>query len=83
MSRNIYDLSHQGAMDSTALKSLRATLGWSQTRLAEELGVARNTVTRWEMGLNPIPPMAQRLINLLATQWPTAKPRKPKKLANH
>lgn len=53
-------------MTPSKLKSLRAALGWSQTRLAEALGVQRNTVTRWEMGLNPIPPMAQRLLNTLA-----------------
>lgn len=49
-------------MIAATLKSLRATLGWSQQRLAEELGVQRNTVNRWEMGTNPIPPMAEKLI---------------------
>lgn len=52
-------------MTPAQLKTLRAALGWSQTRLAEELGVQRNTVTRWEMGLNPVPLMAQRLLALL------------------
>jgi len=65
-------------MTPAILKSIRAALGWSQTRLAEELGVARNTVTRWEMGLNPIPPMAQRLIKSMANEWPTAPPPKQK-----
>lgn len=59
-------------MTPTHLKSLRAALGWSQTRLAEELGVRRNTITRWEMGLNPIPSMAQRLLKTLANPQPTA-----------
>ena len=65
-------------MTPQQLKSLRASLGWSQTRLAEELGVARNTVTRWEMGLNPIPPMAQRLLKSMANEWPTSLTPKPK-----
>lgn len=55
-------------MTPTQLKSIRATLGWSQQRLAEELGVRRNTVTRWEMGLNPIPPMAERLLRMLCAR---------------
>lgn len=53
-------------MTTTQLKQIRAALGWSQQRLAEELGVQRNTVNRWEMGLNPIPPMAERLLALLS-----------------
>lgn len=56
------DRSRQRVMDSTTLRSIRSALGWSQTRLAEELGVQRNTVTRWEMGLNPIPLMARKLL---------------------
>lgn len=59
-------------MTSTDLKSIRTGLGWSQTRLAQELGVTRNTVTRWEMGLHPIPPIAQRLIQSMSNQCPTA-----------
>jgi len=52
-------------MDNAQLKSIRAQLGWSQARLAEELGVARNTVTRWEMGMHPIPIMAARLVETI------------------
>lgn len=50
------------AMTPSRLKSLRARLGWPQQRLAEYLGVTRNTINRWEMGLHPIPPMAVKLI---------------------
>lgn len=52
-------------MTSTDLKRLRARLGWSQQRLADTLGVTRNTVNRWEMGLHPIPPMAVKLLRTL------------------
>lgn len=41
---------------------LRTKLGWSQNRLAENLGVNRSTVHRWEKGLRKIPPMAERLL---------------------
>jgi DNA-binding transcriptional regulator YiaG len=47
------------------LKSTRAKLGLSQAALAERMGVDRNTVVRWEMGLHPIPEMAVRLMKLL------------------
>lgn len=41
-----------------ARKRLRLT----QAELAHELGVSRNTVTRWEMGLHRIPSMAVILL---------------------
>lgn len=50
-------------MTPADLKSIRTTLGWSQQRLADELGVQRNTVARWEMGVHPIPPMAANLLS--------------------
>ena len=62
-------------MTPSQLKSLRATLGWSQQRLADELGVQRNTVNRWEMGVNPIPPMAARLLNTIAADQRSASAR--------
>jgi DNA-binding transcriptional regulator YiaG len=59
-------------MTPAALKSLRASLGWSQHRLAEELGVQRNTVNRWEMGTNPIPSMAEKLLATITLHNPAA-----------
>lgn len=52
-------------MTPTELKKLRAALGWSQQRLADELGVARNTVNRWEMGERHISAMVQKLLGTL------------------
>jgi transcriptional regulator with XRE-family HTH domain len=41
------------------LKRLRLRLDLTQTELADQLGVARNTVTRWETGARKIaPPIA-------------------------
>lgn len=53
------------SMTPAALKSLRAALGWSQQRLADEIGVARNTVNRWEMGLHPISSTAMLLLRTI------------------
>lgn len=52
-------------MSPADLKTLRAALGWSQQRLADELGVARNTVNRWEMGDRKISPMVRKLLGTL------------------
>ena len=41
-------------MTAEAFQALRARLGLTQAELAEKLGVKRNTVNRWEMGLLPI-----------------------------
>ncbi len=38
------------------LKRRRKRLGLTQTQLADILGVRRNTVTRWEVGILPVPP---------------------------
>ena len=35
---------------SENIKELRERLGWTQQQLADELGVNRNTINRWEMG---------------------------------
>jgi len=37
-------------MDKTEFREWRKALGWSQAQAAEELGVARETVVRWESG---------------------------------
>ena len=41
-------------MTPVALKRIRARLGLTQAELATKLGVERNTVNRWEMGVLPI-----------------------------
>jgi len=48
------------------LKTIRDQLGLTQGELAEKLGVARNTITRWEMGIRHIPEPVARLVRLLA-----------------
>jgi DNA-binding transcriptional regulator YiaG len=53
-------------MTSQELKTIRAKLGLSQAALAARLGVQRNTVVRWEMGLHPIPEMATKFLTLIS-----------------
>ena len=53
-------------MTPDQLKRLRPKLGLSQGALASQLGITRNTVNRWEMGLHPIPSMAVKLLAVLA-----------------
>lgn len=52
-------------MNGEALRELRYRLGHSQARLAEEFGVAANTVARWERGEVPIPKAAAQLASRL------------------
>lgn len=52
-------------MTAKTLKTHRAKLGLTQEALASQLGVTRNTVVRWEMGMYPIPAWADKFIRLL------------------
>ena len=55
-------------MKREELKQIRAKLGLSQLELAQQIGVARNTITRWEMGLRHIPEPVARLVQYLARE---------------
>jgi len=41
------------------IRAARAYAGVGQDRVAERLGVSRPTVSAWERGANPIPPVAR------------------------
>jgi DNA-binding transcriptional regulator YiaG len=45
-----------------AFRRIRATIGWSQTRLADELGVTRAAIAQWEGGRRRISGLAARLL---------------------
>jgi DNA-binding transcriptional regulator YiaG len=53
-------------MTGEELKTLRAKLGLTQDELGKRLGVARVTVTRWEIGLRRVPELAARLVQHVA-----------------
>ena len=60
-------------MTPEALRQLRRRLRLSQAKLAALVGVAPNTVARWERGELGMKPTTARLIQLVTAQ------RKPKK----
>jgi transcriptional regulator with XRE-family HTH domain len=53
-------------MTGEELKALRNALGLTQQELADELGVARNAVTQWEMGVRPILKITQLALATVA-----------------
>jgi transcriptional regulator with XRE-family HTH domain len=55
-------------MDGSELRRIRERLGWTQRRLAEELGVAENTVARWERDELGMRSTAERLIRRIADE---------------
>ena len=52
-------------MTKQEIKQIRKRLGWSQERLARELGLSFSTISRWERGESNPSPAAQRLLNQL------------------
>ena len=58
-------------MTREELKALRARLGLTQDELAEKVGVARNTINRWEMGIRRIPEPVARLMDYLTKEVKT------------
>jgi len=63
------------------LKEFRAHFGFTQRSLAYKLGVWRNTVNRWEMGVNPIPRWLASVLFLDRTVKRVKRPKRrcPKK----
>ncbi len=55
-------------MTSDTLQALRRRLGWTQRRLANELGVTTTAVSRWEQGVRAITPLAVTALTLLAKE---------------
>jgi len=60
-------------MTSEDLKALRTRLGLTQVELAERIGVARNTINRWEMGIRGIPEPVVRLMRYVAQEKVTVE----------
>ncbi len=55
-------------MTGREVRNIRQRLGLTQRELADRLGVARNTVTRWELGLMGVKESAARLLQILGAQ---------------
>jgi transcriptional regulator with XRE-family HTH domain len=54
--------------NSIRLKEIRKKKGWSQERLARELGVSFQTIHRWEAGKFSPSPLAKEKIDKLIKQ---------------
>jgi transcriptional regulator with XRE-family HTH domain len=65
-------------MTGAALRQLRRQLGWTQTQLADAVGVTRNTVARWERDELGMRATAERLIQVIAAEHTLAKRAKGK-----
>ena len=58
-------------MNGEQVKELRKTLGYTQSKLAEELGVTPNTIARYERGeFKPSPPVLKllKLLEMVVTE---------------
>jgi transcriptional regulator with XRE-family HTH domain len=55
-------------MDGKTIKEVRLTLGYSQERLAREIGVSFCTVNRWERGRTVPSPMAEEKLRELKSR---------------
>jgi transcriptional regulator with XRE-family HTH domain len=55
-------------MTGKQLKKIRGQLGWTQSQLANELGVTSNTVARWERGEVAIREPVARLLQSIYSQ---------------
>ena len=58
-------------MTGPEIRVARHALGWSQRRLAEALGVAPNTVARWERGEIQPPPYLRLALGQIESQHHT------------
>lgn len=59
------------SMTGTEIKKLRKALGYTQAKLAEEIGITANTIARYERDeLKPSPPVLKllKLLEILATE---------------
>jgi DNA-binding transcriptional regulator YiaG len=59
-------LCYVSCMDGKKVRAIRQRINLTQHQLARRVGVTRNTVTRWELGLMRIRQSAAILLNRLA-----------------
>lgn len=55
-------------MTKGQFKELRESIGYSQAKLAKEMGITIRTITRWERGEFPIPRLAELALRAVALE---------------
>ncbi len=55
-------------MTKRQFKKLRNSIGLSQTKLANEMGVTLRTISRWERGEFPIPKIAELALTTVVSE---------------
>jgi transcriptional regulator with XRE-family HTH domain len=65
----------RGPMTADELRALRESWGWSQTQLAEALGVSQGAVSRMESGDRPILQRTALALETIRTQREPEEPR--------
>ncbi|WP_353653615.1 helix-turn-helix transcriptional regulator [Ochrobactrum sp. MC-1LL] len=56
--------------------AFRESIGWSQERLAEELGVNRSSISRWEQGKASLRGPARKVIERLIAESSSTAPKR-------
>ena len=62
-------------MTPESFQKTRQMLGFTQTRMASELGVSMQTIQAWEQGRNPIARPIELAVLHLCNQYNPKKPR--------
>ena len=63
-------------MNGNRLRALRRRLTWTQAQLADAIGVAANTIARYERGERKIPEPVARLMTRLVKEQPKRRARR-------
>ena len=64
------------------IRFLRRSLGWTGSEFAKHMGVADETVSRWENDAAPIGPQADRLLRMVIAQWRLTTRYRPERLTS-
>lgn len=65
MSENKVSLDEQGQKSENLIKKTCKELGLTQKELAEQMGIAENTISQWSRGIVPTPAWAIKMFGLL------------------
>lgn len=61
-------------MTKKQFKDLRKSIGYTQAKLAQEMGMSISAITRWERGMHPIPKIAELALRSLVRDEQETRP---------